>query len=226
MLAYNKQSLDNWFIERESLIALRRKLISDEEYTGIVARHSYKLYTPNIFIRIGLFLATGMCVTAGFGMLTLLFQFTRGVDIILPFYSVFLYASLEWFVNKTKHFHSGVDDALLWASMGFILGTVNYFDSHLSSLGESVLVLVLSAFATLRFANWVMAGVMVLSFFAMIFYGLTPLGAIAKTVLPFLIMIVSFLIYWVTKKKSEHQRSPALRFLPAGYRGHCADQHL
>jgi hypothetical protein len=203
MLAYNKQSLDNWFIERESLIALRRKLISDEEYTGIVARHSYKLYTPNIFIRIGLFLATGMCVTAGFGMLTLLFQFTRGVDIILPFYSVFLYASLEWFVNKTKHFHSGVDDALLWASMGFILGTVNYFDSHLSSLGESVLVLVLSAFATLRFANWVMAGVMVLSFFAMIFYGLTPLGAIEKTVLPFLIMIVSFLIYWVTKKNQN-----------------------
>jgi hypothetical protein len=70
----------------------------------------------------------------------------------------------------------------------------------MSSLGESILVFVLSLFAVLRFANWAMSAVMILSFFAIIFYGLTPFGELAKSILPFLLMLISLIIYVVVKR--------------------------
>jgi hypothetical protein len=203
MLAYSKQSLDNLLIVHKSEVALHRTLISEEEHAGIAMHYPVKLYTPNIFIRIGLFLATAISAMAGFGILTLMFDFRSGFDVILPFYSIFLYAALEWFVNRTKHFHSGVDDALLWFSMGFIFGAVNYFVSDISDLALASLCFILAAYATVRFANWVMSGVMVLSFFVMIFYGLTPIGSLMKIFLPFLVMIISFFIYLLTKKNKN-----------------------
>jgi hypothetical protein len=200
MLAYNKQSLDNLLIQQESEVALRRKLISKEECTAIAAAHPVNLYTPNIFIRVGLFLATAICALAGFGILTMMFPLSGAMNVILLFYSAFLYAALEWMVHYNKQFHSGVDDALLWFSLGFIFGTVNYFASNISPLQESILVFVLSLFAVLRFANWAMSAVMILSFFAVIFYALTPLGAFAKIILPFLLMAVSLIIYLINKR--------------------------
>ena len=200
MLAYNKRSLDNLLIQQQSEKALQRNLLAKEEYDAIAAAHPINLYTPNIFIRIGLFLATAVSALMGFGILMLMFHFDAALNVILPFFSILLYAMLEWIVNKKRHLHSGVDDALLWLSVGFIIATVNYYVPDLSGLAESVLIFILSAFAVVRFSGWLMSVVMLLSIFAMIFYSIVPLGAFAKMILPFVLMVASLAIYVIVKK--------------------------
>ena len=56
MIVYNDNSLDRLMINEEAGIALRKQLISKNEYDTIAAAHAVELYRPNIFIRIGLFL--------------------------------------------------------------------------------------------------------------------------------------------------------------------------
>ena len=88
MLAYNKQSLDNLLIQQQSDTALQRNLLTKEEYDAVAAAHPVDLYTPNIFIRIGLFLATAVSAIMGFGILMLMFNFGTELNMILPFFSV------------------------------------------------------------------------------------------------------------------------------------------
>jgi hypothetical protein len=136
----------------------------------------------------------------GFGILMLMFHFDAALNVILPFFSILLYAMLEWIVNKKRHLHSGVDDALLWTSIGFIIATVDYFFPNIPALGQSVLFFVLSALAAVRFSSWPMSVVMLLSFFQIIFNGLVPLGPVAKMILPFVLMVASLAIYGIVMK--------------------------
>ena len=71
MIVYNDNSLDRLMINEEAGIALRKQLISKNEYDTIAAAHAVELYRPNIFIRIGLFLVTVVIVLMSFGLLLL-----------------------------------------------------------------------------------------------------------------------------------------------------------
>jgi hypothetical protein len=49
----------------------------------------------------------------------------------------------------------------------------------------------------------------ILAFIALlviIFYGVTPLGNMAKTIMPFLLMTISFMVYWLAKNYSNNNR--------------------
>ena len=62
MIAYKEKSLDQLVINEECEKALKRQLITAEEYGAIKAAHKSQLYSPNMFIRIGLFVLTVVIV--------------------------------------------------------------------------------------------------------------------------------------------------------------------
>ena len=130
--------------------------------------------------------------TASFGGVTLIF-------------SILLYVALELFISKQNHYHSGLDDALLWMSMGFIIAAANLLLARIPPLGQSVLVCILALYSTLRFANSFMSGIGFLSLLAIVFYMVLPFGNVGKATMPFLMMIVSLITYLllVKNKKSE-----------------------
>ena len=202
MIAYNKNSLDQLAIRNEAVTAYKKKLISDDEYDAIIKIHKTGLYSPNIFIRIGLFAAVVVIVLMTFGLLFLIFGAAVDSDISLFWMSLFfafaVYAALEWIVQNKKHYRSGVDDGLLWLALIFVVCDIAIF-SELSSFAIAVLAFLISLAATIRFANSVMSAVMFGSFIAGIFYSLIPFEAWAKSILPFVIMLLSFSIYLVTK---------------------------
>ena len=80
MIAYNHTSLDNLLINEEAKAALQDDLISKEEATNIGNKYPVNLYSPNLFIRIGLTLLTAIIVLMGFGLFCLLFL--RSSDIV------------------------------------------------------------------------------------------------------------------------------------------------
>jgi len=214
MIAYNEKELDRLSINQDASLALERKLISKDEYEAINNAHPVVLYSPNIFIRIGLFLVTVVIVLMSYGLLLIplggLLSSNGVWAAVTIIFGLLTYTSLEWLIYNKRHYRSGVDDALLWLSLGHIIGAAGVF-MNFSELGMSILILVLSSAATVRFANSVMSAVMFSSFIAIIFYSLTPLGSTAKFILPFVIMVVSILIYWMIsrikhKNKLRHYR--------------------
>ena len=198
MIAYKEKSLDAAVISEEAADALKKQLITNEEHAAIANAHKTDLYSPNVFIRIGLFVLTVVIVFMSFG---LMFLFTgdalsneTGLFVTTLLFGAFIYAALEWLIQNKRHYRSGVDDALLWLAIIFIVSDVSIY-SNLTPLWISVLIFLLSLAATLRFANAVMSALAFGSFISIIFFSITPIGAIAKAILPFIVMVVAFGTY-------------------------------
>jgi hypothetical protein len=208
MIAYNHTSLDNLLINEEATLALQHDLISKEEAESIGKKYPVNLYLPNSFIRIGLFLLTAVIVfmCLGFIALTMLSASEIKFGVLFLIFSLGVYAALEFVVYDKKHFHSGMDDAMIWLSMGFMVTAVNLLVPDLSFFGQSVLIFVLSSYYTLRFGDVLMSGLSFIAFLGIVFYGVIPLGTIAKNIMPFLLMAISFFVYWVVKKNKNNYR--------------------
>jgi hypothetical protein len=198
MIAYKEKSLDALVINEEAVRALKKQFISNEEYAGITNAYEAHLYSPNVFIRIGLFVLTVVIVFMSFG---LMFLFTgdalnneTALFVMTFIFSALIYAALEWMIQSKRHYRSGVDDALLWLALVYIVSDISMY-SNLTSLWTSVLIFILSLAATIRFANSVISAVMFGSFISIIFFGITPMGTIAKAILPFVVMVIAFGIY-------------------------------
>lgn len=207
MIAYNHTSLDNLLINEEAADAFHQQLISIEEYKAIEKAYPVNLYTPNIFIRIGLFLLTCIIAFMGFGMLLMMeIGSEKGLGILTFIYALFMYGALEFLVREKKHYRSGIDDALLWLCVGAVIGAANLIFSSVSMPGQAVLIFIPAFYFLLRFGNAIMGAIAFMAFLVIVFYGVTPLGNMAKTIMPFLLMAISFFIYWLVKTYSNNNR--------------------
>ena len=208
MIAYNHKSLDNLAINEEAAVALHHNLISQEEMEGIAKAYPVNFYSPNLFIRIGLFLLTALIILMVFGLfcLMLVSSSEQSFGILTLIVALLTYGGLEMLIRERNHYHSGIDDAMLWLSMVFMVATVNLLNDSVSFLGQSVLVFMLSAYYLLRFGNLLMGGLAFIAFLGVVFYGLIPLGNTAKTVMPFLLMGISLGVYWLMTKCKNKDR--------------------
>ena len=204
MIAYNNAWLDNKEASEEIDNAFADNSITGEENAAALALYPTNFYTPNIFIRIGLFLLSIVIIGFSFGLLSLLFltssnEIESAVATLCILFGIACYAALEWFVQAKNHRQSGVDDALLWMAPGFILTGINFI-SNIGPLTNAILVLLLAVFLTLRFADRLMAVVASGALLAVVFLAFLRLGDAAKNGLPFVMMLASALIYFVSKK--------------------------
>jgi len=202
MIAYNHKSLDHLLINEEAKYALHNDLILKEEAAAIENTYPVNLYSPNLFVRIGLFLLTAIIILMLFGLfcLFLLGSSETSFGILTLVFSLLIYAGLEFLIREKNHCRSGIDDALIWLSMGFMVTAVNVLYPSISFLGQSVLIFILATYCLLRFGNMLMGGLAFISFLGIVFYGVIPLGDLAKTVIPFLLMAISFFAYWLMRK--------------------------
>ena len=131
-------------------------------------------YTPNLFIRIGLFIVTIVLVIFALGLLSLLLldSLGRHYGVLLLVASFLCYGLLEIFIRQKGHFHSGVDDALRWSALTlFISGWVGLMD-RFSPLVLCILVFVSALYCCLRFADRWMALLAYAGLIGILFYGL------------------------------------------------------
>ena len=205
ILAYRPDSLDRLLISDATSRALDKKLITQAEYQSVQKLHAVDLYTPNIFIRAGIFLLTVFITLMGSGLLWMITGASsdKEMGMMCLFLSLIWYATLEYVVRQTKHYQSGLDDALIWLSAGFAIAAVNLLFFPVGHLVQCLLIVVLSGFATIRYANSLMAGIVILSLLAVVFYSVLPLGIYAKAILPILLMVSSILLFWWVRKNKK-----------------------
>lgn len=199
MIAYNSGELDKQEIREEVQSAYRQGLITETAYKDINTSYPEYFYSPNIFIRIGLFILTLIIAIFGLGLLLLMgaVDSERGIRGFSVFIAVVAYAACEMMIHGKKHYKSGVDTASMWMC-GAALCTF-YFMMDLVDTGTSLyaFLFVVSAYFTLRFADVPMAIIAYGSLMMVIFVNLDNSGA--RAFLPFVIMLLSIGAYFGIK---------------------------
>lgn len=201
MIAYNPLWLQNLFIRQQTAEAADQKLITEEELTGINAAYPVQFYSPNIFIRVGLFILTIVILLFSFGLFALLLisSIEKGFAGLAIFFGLLSYAALEYFVKSKNHFQSGVDDALLWISAGSLFGGITYL-MNAGSLSNCLLIFIISLYCALRFADRVMSAVLFISLLGIFFFFCIRMGGTVKAFVPFVLMAVSLSAYLLVKR--------------------------
>lgn len=209
MIAYNKTGLDNLAIQKAVQEAVDNNCITREEQDAIKKKYVPGIYKPNIFIRIALFIATNIIGSFTLGLFSLILLAGERVEenfgIICIFFSMLTYAALEFMVKRFNHYKSGVDDALRWISGSFMIAGLNII-GNISWLGNAIILLAIAVYYLLRFPNRIVSVIASVSFFAVVFLAYIKLGTVAKATTPFLLMVVTALVYFVTKNMLQQSK--------------------
>lgn len=203
MIAYNSQSLDNLYIQEQAEMAQGAECITAEEYNAITAAYPVNLYTPNPYMRIGIFILTVIILLFSFGFFCLLSMSggERAFTVLCLLFGGGSYALAEYMIREKKHYKSGADAALIWGAGIFLLTALGIAtDADAPLWVWCFAALILSLFFVLRFADVSMSIVAHLSLLGLIFSGAVQLGNIAKLIIPFMIILASAAVYFLSVK--------------------------
>lgn len=203
MIIYNKTWLENSVAQDELKKAHHAGDITTEELKTLEAKYPVGFYSPNIFMRIGLFILTYIVLGFAGGLITLALLDSNVIG--APGFSLFLslicYCALEFIVRNNHHFKSGVDDALMWTSAAlFITAYLLFMDQSFNESANVEMVIsgsmaILGAFFALRFLDMLMTAVSFLSLLAFIFFTWNSFGYYNFELIPFIILLTSAAVY-------------------------------
>lgn len=212
MLIYNKEWLDNMRMQEIAAKWIRKNLISLEQSKKINEQFVCGYKQTNFFVRTGLFLFTLLLVNSAAGLIML---FLGGID-FKNFGVVFFilgginYFILEQFVKEKKYFRNGIDDMLLYIALSYFITGISvmvFQDTASTSLNNvliiAVLVLPVLVFSAIRFADAFVSLVAYCFLLLIIFILINKTGSIGKAVMPFVMMMISYLVYFFIVKLNK-----------------------
>jgi hypothetical protein len=202
MIAYNSHWLSNLLVREQADTANRQNCISATEKEQIYGAYPADFYTPNLFVRIGLFILTMVILVFGMGLVSLIFLSSNSDRIygfLFILFGIAIYFGLEFMVRK-GHYRSGVDDALLWMCGICVVGGLNVL-TPVSPAANAFFVFCMAVFLFFRFVNAVMAAVASLALLATVFYIFMHVGGIMQLLMPFVLMIIAALLYFGAKSR-------------------------
>lgn len=200
MIIYNKTWLANLLVIDSVEQEQKEGLVPEDELQNVRNKYLVEFYSPNFFIRVGLFVLTAIVSAFSMGLFSLILS---GADIIdtfgwLLFLGIANYIALEVTVQAKHHFRSGVDDALLYISAGLLavaFGLMIDPGNTFHPGAISAFVLLLTSVLAIRFTDWLMALVAYLAGFATVFYAWQQIGSFGIATMPFVLLVLSFAIY-------------------------------
>src|SRR6185503_18710408 len=188
--AYNEEWLSNLHTVKDARQWKNHGFISPEQFASISAAHPCNFFHPNFIIRILIFLASLIAIGGVTGILGLMVEGADpGEGTIAVLCMIYGFASLVVLdfalIRNAKHFKSGVNEALLYHSIGFIIGGIGWifdFDLHVV-LWTSVAVLTFSA---IRYIDLLSTLAALGTAGYTIFYEFYELGGVFQQVIPFI----------------------------------------
>lgn len=208
MIAYNSHILFNTFVQNKVKTLFTEGLIDAQQYSTIIKAHPVTFYSPNVFVKIGLFLFTNFVIYAGLGLFSLIFLSNfhtngNGIGIFISLlFAIACFAVLEVLIKQNKIYHSGVDEALLYSGLLY-MGSFLFFVFG-KNVGHDLLLLYvlflpILAFAAIRYGDRLVALAFIFCVYAVFFLSLIRLGELAKLMMPFALGAFSAGIYVMAK---------------------------
>lgn len=212
MIAYNRTYLDNIALLQKAKYWFAQKLLSQEQYKAITEKYVSKFYTPALFVKIGLFIFTYVLISAAISMYSILFvmMLDGGSEGFMGFTSLLFAAGcffiLEHLIKTKNIFRSGIDEALLYAGIGFTYGFLAFLFMDLTFRSEdmflfySILSIPLLGAAVARYADRLITLLLAICVYVTFFLLVMKIGELAKMIMPFALMLLSAIIYFIVKK--------------------------
>jgi uncharacterized membrane protein YgcG len=212
MKAYNPLWSENDFIQKTAQKWLKQGFLSKDQFLEVEKTYAHDYYDPNIFLKIGLFIFTILVASVSISLMSIFFITIYEANLNAAFViqslligGVFLFL-LENLIKGRKLYHSGVDNALIYMALGAFCTTIYFLFEKLNPPTWLFLMLFLPLFVaiTIRYAESV---VCTLTYFLIlgIFVTIALESFWGKTLLPFIVMIVSAGMYFAVKKLSTRK---------------------
>ena len=196
--AYNKTWVENLYVQRQAAVWKSKNLLTGQQEEEVKAQFAEKFYRPGIFIKIGLFLFGVVACSFFVGFLSLFTFDTRsetGFSTLSLICCACFVFTLEYLIKTKNLFHSGVDNALLYAAIMAAMVPVFLLFEHAPVWAYCLIALAIIVPATLRYAD--LLGVVAI--FGLVFTIMAelmmkfPLG---KALLPFALARKSEEVYY------------------------------
>ncbi len=199
----NQEIINDWFF---------RKLITDEQRIEAQKIFPVGFHQSNIFVKIGLFVFTYIASSASLGFVSLIVfsiipDSVFGFSLLSLTYSAIFLFFLEFFIKNNNLYRSGADNALLYAMLGAAFGAVvGFTEFTLPIWTYCIIALIILLPAILRYADPIVAFIAYFTWIALWFFLVTkyPIG---KTIIPFVLMFVSAITYFLIKFWKEKEAS-------------------
>ncbi|QSE97389.1 hypothetical protein [Fulvivirga lutea] len=208
MLGYDKIKQANYFHKVHLKELKNEGFISNEEHAAIDYNIGPSYSTTNIFINIGLFVLTYVIVSSVLGLLGLIFS-----NVINEqngwFFSLAVAIGLLLFMQKIiiderNNFRSGIDDALLYGAIGFLfLAFFLLFETSIFNdpLATSLFFIPLLGVPAKIYQDRLLYGLTLIAIFSVFFLAFHKLGGIFLLLIPFVLMLLSFISYRLSTTK-------------------------
>jgi hypothetical protein len=210
--AYNLQWSENNFLQKTAQKWLKQGFLTKEQSLEIVKNYPHDYYDPNIFLKIGLFVFTTLAASVSVSLMSIFLYWVyeshlnAGLVIQSLLVGGIFLLLLESLIKSRKLYHSGVDNALIYMALGSFCTAIYFLFEELNPPTWFFLMLFLPLFVvvTIRYAESV---VCTLTYFLIlgIFVTIALESFWGKTLLPFIVMIVSTEMYFIVKKLSSRK---------------------
>lgn len=213
MMAYPKAFMEAITISRIVHQWEKKQLITSDIAKEIIKLYEHSFYSPNIFIRILLFIFTLILISAVAGFIALAFTFDgleqTGIGVLMILYAGIILFVLENIIIKDhKAYRAGLDDGFLYTALGYMIGGIIMIIQVNSDNPQELLLLllcfpILLIFA-IRYVDMLISALTFACLLAILFVGLSEMGPVIKSFLPFGGMLISAGIYlWIKKLKQQ-----------------------
>lgn len=197
LIAYNKEGLDALIITDKAATWHEKGWISTDIWTKIKDVYKSNFYTPNVFMRVGAFVFCSILIFAILGLFAIGSN-ANALSYLSLFVGIVAIAILEVII-KSKHYQSGVDEALLYCGLSLIIGGLTeVLRLNTNELPFYCLFLPILVIAAIRYVDGLIT--MMAYVFSLVIVILITLKfpTIAPLILSFVVMLFAAMLYFRT----------------------------
>ncbi|TLV02613.1 hypothetical protein [Dyadobacter luticola] len=195
--AYNITWIENLHIVQTAAKWKSKNLLTSEQEALVKTKFPEHFYRPGLFVKSGLFIfgLIGCSFFAGFLSIFVADMASENTfSVVSLIAAVAYFFFLEHLIKNNKLYHSGIDNALLYAGIGAAMTPVFLLFEGAGFAVYCMLALIILTVATLRYADLLTTLGCFLALFALV-GDLMMKFPIGKALLPFALMILSAIVF-------------------------------
>ncbi len=208
-MSYNKNWIDALNIKAKSLQLKNNNLISEDQLKQINETYKPDFYSPNLFVRIGLFIFTFVLATSALGILGAMVAVPFSNEIVFGVLcligSAILFFALQFFIKTKFHYCSGIDDCLLYLAMSLVVFGILLFTDFSSTTLIMFLCIPLLAYVSYRYMDSFLAFLALVCLYVWIFIIAADFN-LGKLLMPFIFLFTSGCIAIFSHKMLQNDR--------------------
>ena len=203
MKAYNEQWIYNRAVLEQAERWHQQRLLTDNQLTAVQKAYPVSFRQTNGFLEIGLFLFTTVAILACYLLPATMFSLFISAPVFFGLFNIAFGVAVglvgQLLIRRRLLYRNGIDNAFVVTMAGFLTFGFNQFlPDGLSVATHCLFTLPLLLLILWYTGDTLMAFFALGTFYAAIFDGLLTFGW-GKSALPFVLMGVSGLLYWLSR---------------------------